>query len=189
MDKNSKKKEIRKEILKCRRSLREEEICYGSHKIAEKILSMEGYQKAEAVYLYIDCKGEASVKEIYEAAFKDGKRIAAPRVHGDDMTFYYIRSMEEDLEPGYFDIPEPKTSLPEASDETALLLVPGVGFDPQCHRLGYGKGFYDRYLSAHPDHPTIALALDFQIREEIPSDTFDVLPDLVVTPSSIYRHR
>ena len=104
------------------------------------------------------------------------------------MTYYYIHSMEEDLEPGYFAIPEPKTSLPEATDETALLLVPGVGFDPECHRLGYGKGFYDRYLSAHPKHPTIALALDFQIKEEIPSDTFDVLPDLVVTPTKVYRH-
>ena len=188
MDKNSKKKEIRKEILKHRRSLTEEEIRSGSHAIAEKILSMEVYQKAEAVYLYIDCKGEASVREIYEAALRDDKRIAAPRVHGEDMTFYYIHSMEEDLEPGYFAIPEPKTSLPEATDETALLLVPGVGFDPECHRLGYGKGFYDRYLSAHPKHPTIALALDFQIKEEIPSDTFDMLPDLVVTPTKVYRH-
>ena len=92
MDKNSKKKEIRKEILKHRRSLTEEEIRSGSHAIAEKILSMEVYQKAEAVYLYIDCKGEASVREIYEAALRDGKRIAAPRVHGEDMTFYYIHS-------------------------------------------------------------------------------------------------
>ena len=65
MDKNLKKKEIRKEILKCRRSLRGEEICYGSHKIAEKILSMEVYQNAEAVYLYIDCTGEAAVREIH----------------------------------------------------------------------------------------------------------------------------
>ena len=105
MDKNSKKKEIRKEILKHRRSLTEEEIRSGSHAIAEKILSMEVYQKAEAVYLYIDCKGEASVREIYEAALRDDKRIAAPRVHGEDMTFYYIHSMEEDLEPGYFAIP------------------------------------------------------------------------------------
>ena len=110
MDKNSKKKEIRKEILKHRRSLTEEEIRSGSsHAIAEKTLSMEVYQKAEAVYLYIDCKGEASVREIYEAALWDDKRIAAPRVHGEDMTLYYIHSMEEDLEPGYFAIPEPKT--------------------------------------------------------------------------------
>ena len=102
MDKNSKKKEIRKEILKHRRSLTEEEIRSGSHAIAEKILSMEVYQKAEAVYLYIDCKGEASVREIYEAALRDDKRIAAPRVHGEDMTFYYIHSMEEDFPSGSY---------------------------------------------------------------------------------------
>ena len=162
MDKNSKKKEIRKEILKRRRSLTEEEIRSGSHAIAEKILSMEVYQKAEAVYLYIDCKGEASVKEIYEAALRDGKRIAAPRVHGEDMTFYYIRSMEEDLEPGYFAIPEPKTSLPEATDETALLLVPGVGFDPAVPPSWVTeKAFTTVTLSAHPEHPTIASGTGF----------------------------
>ena len=127
MDKSSKKKEIRKEILKHRRTLSEEEIRSGSHKIAEKILAMEVYQKAEAVYLYIDCKGEASVKEIYEAALRDGKRIAAPKVHGEDMTFYYIRSMEEDLEPGYFDIPEPKAGTKRPFFWCQVwALIPGV---------------------------------------------------------------
>ena len=71
MDRNSTKKEIRKEILKKRRFLSEEEIRSGSHAIAQKILSMDVYQKAEAVYLYIDCKGEASVREIYEAFYYD----------------------------------------------------------------------------------------------------------------------
>ena len=80
--KTQRKRKLEKEILKHRRSLTEEEIRSGSHAIAEKILSMEVYQKAEAVYLYIDCRGEASVREIYEAALRDDKRIAAPRVHG-----------------------------------------------------------------------------------------------------------
>ncbi len=180
MDKNSKKKEIRKEILKHRRSLTEEEIRSGSHAIAEKILSMEVYQKAEAVYLYIDCKGEASVREIYEAALRDDKRIAAPRVHGEDMTFYYIHSMEEDLEPGYFAIPEPKTSLPEATDETALLLVPGVGFDPECHRLGYGKGFYDKYLFDKRNLHTIGIGFDCQMVSLIESNETDIKPMQVI---------
>lgn len=186
MEKSIQKKAIRAEILKARRDLTEEIIREDSHKIAEKILSMDVYKRAKTVYLYIDCKGEASVREIFLAALSDGKRVAAPRVFGEDMRFFYITSME-DLESGYFQIPEPKTTLPKAEDEDALLLVPGVAFDRKCHRLGYGKGFYDRYLSVHPNHPTIALALDFQIQEEVPSDTFDVLPDMVVTPESIFE--
>ena len=180
------KKVIRKEIRERRKSLTEEEIQAGSRRIAEKILSMECYQKARAVYLYMDCKGEASVQEILNQAFRDGKRVAAPRVFGEDMKYFYITSME-DLEPGYFGIPEPKTDLLEACEEDALLLVPGVAFDPKCHRCGYGKGFYDRYLSAHPGHRTIALAFDFQIKEEIPSNEFDVCPEMVVTPTRIFR--
>ena len=85
--------------------------------------------------------------------------------------------MEEDLEPGYFDIPEPKTSLPEASDETALLLVPGVGFDPQCHRLWLRKRLLrplSECSSGSSDHRSWHWI--FRYVEEIPSDTFDVLP-------------
>lgn len=186
MEKSTEKKAIRSEVLKKRRTLSQEEILADSKRIAEKVLALEAYQKAKSVYLYIDCKGEASVREIFEAALRDGKRVAAPRVFGEDMKYYYITSYEN-LEPGYFQIPEPKTTLPEAEDEQALLVVPGVAFDADCHRLGYGKGFYDRYLSAHPKHPTVALALDFQIREEVPSDVFDILPDMVVTPTRTFQ--
>lgn len=105
------------------------------------------------------------------------------------MTFYYIHSMEEDLEPGLFrHSGSRRLPFRKLRTKRRFFWCLGVGFDPECHRLGYGKGFYDRYLSAHPKHPTIALALDFQIKEEIPSDTFDVLPDLVVTPTKVYRH-
>ena len=123
-----------------------------------------------------------------EEAWKVGKRVAAPKVHGEDMDYFYIRSME-DLEPGYFQIPEPKEGLAKAEEEDALVIVPGVAFDSHLHRCGYGKGFYDRYLKAHPHHTAIAIALEFQVVEEVPSEQFDVCPDMLVTPLRTIRNR
>ena len=72
------------------------------------------------------------------------------------------------------------------SSVTALFLVPGVAFDKDRHRCGYGKGFYDRYLSRHTQHATVAMALDFQIVETVPSDVYDICPQMLITPTMIY---
>ena len=118
---------------------------------------------------------------------KYGKKVAAPKVFGEDMRYFYIHSYD-DVAPGYFNIPEPDETrnLKEAADETALFLVPGVAFDKDRHRCGYGKGFYDRYLSRHTQHATVAMALDFQIVETVPSDVYDICPQMLITPTMIY---
>lgn len=182
------KKQIRKKIREQRAHLTQEEIESRSRQICRRILDMEAFQKASCLYTYIDCKGEASTRLLMEEAWKLGKRVAAPKVHGEDMDYFYIRSME-DLEPGYFQIPEPKEELAKAEEEDALVIVPGVAFDSHLHRCGYGKGFYDRYLKAHPHHTAIAIALEFQVVEEVPSEQFDVCPDMLVTPLRTIRNR
>lgn len=182
------KKQIRKKIREQRAHLTQEEIEARSRQICRRILDMEAFQKASCLYTYIDCKGEASTRLLMEEAWKLGKRVAAPKVHGEDMDYFYIRSME-DLEPGYFQIPEPKEGLAKAEEEDALVIVPGVAFDSHLHRCGYGKGFYDRYLKAHPHHTAIAIALEFQVVEEVPSEQFDVCPDMLVTPLRTIRNR
>lgn len=100
------------------------------------------------------------------------------------MIFYQI-SQPEDLEPGYFGIREPKTSLPVADGEDGLMIMPGVAFDNQRHRVGYGGGFYDRYLSRHTSHFTAALAFEFQMMEEVPTEPTDLLPDVVITENNL----
>lgn len=182
------KKQIRKKIREQRAHLTQKEIEARSRQICRRILDMEAFQKASCLYTYIDCKGEASTRLLMEEAWKLGKRVAAPKVHGEDMDYFYIRSME-DLEPGYFQIPEPKEGLAKAEEEDALVIVPGVAFDSHLHRCGYGKGFYDRYLKAHPHHIAIAIALEFQVVEEVPSEQFDVCPDMLVTPLRTIRNR
>lgn len=179
------KKDIRKHVFKNRKLLTQEELDAKSKIICEKILHMDAFLSADSIYVYMDCKGEVSTRLLMETAWKLGKKVAAPRVHGEEMTYYELTSMDE-VEPGYYDIPEPIEACPEADDENALLIVPGVGFDTMRHRCGYGKGFYDRYLSAHPRHTTIAVAFEFQIVDEVPAQPHDINPQYLITEDRFF---
>jgi glutamate-5-semialdehyde dehydrogenase len=182
--KNMEKKEIRKQISGLRKELSSAQLREDSLHICEQVMSLDAYRRADTVYVYIDCKGEVSTRPLIEAAWRDGKKVAAPRVSGKDMVFGYIRSYE-DLAPGSFGIPEPAV-IEQAEDEHALLIVPGVAFDSERHRCGYGGGFYDRYLMTHTGHTTVALAFEFQMVEQIPSEVHDICPMYLVTERRMF---
>ena len=94
------------------------------------------------------------------------------------MKFFYVEDLNCPL--GYCNIPEPTGAEPEADDPTALVLMPGLAFDSQGHRIGYGGGFYDKFLAAEPNHPTLALCYDFQMVENLETEEFDVPVDCVL---------
>lgn len=180
------KKEIRKLVFARRRAADPAALLADSEIICKKVMETEAFQNASAIYVYMDCKGEVSVRPLLETAWKLGKKTAAPRVTGPGQMRYYYISSYGDVAPGYYQIPEPVTQE-EACDETALLIVPGVAFDANRHRCGYGQGFYDRYLAAHTEHPTIALAFDFQIMEQVPANAFDRLPQMLITEKEVFQ--
>ena len=95
------------------------------------------------------------------------------------MRFIYLTDLNQ-VEKGYAGIPEPMEDAPVAEDKTALVLMPGLAFDPQGHRIGYGGGFYDRFLAKEPNHPTVALCYEFQMLEKLETEEFDVPVDLVL---------
>ena len=173
------KKEIRRFVFARRKALTPEEITAKSNVICQKIISLPEFQKADCLYTYMDYNGEVCMRPLIEEAWRLSKKVAAPKVAGETMDYFYIKSYD-DLHPGYFQIPEPDAVNP-ADDEEALLIVPGVGFDSHRNRCGYGKGFYDRYLSAHPHHTTVAAAFDFQIVDEVPSQPHDIRPQYLFT--------
>lgn len=178
------KKEIRRYVFAQRKTLTAEALQKNSDEICRKILHLPEFRDAECIYTYMDYNGEVCMRTLIEEAWRLGKRVAAPKVNGETMDYYYISSYE-DLKPGYFQIPEPEAVNP-AEDETALLIVPGVGFDSERNRCGYGKGFYDRYLSAHPHHVTVAAAFEFQIVDEIASAPHDIRPQYLITEDRIF---
>jgi len=176
------KKEIRKNILALRREIPLNLQIEKSKLIIEKVIQHPAYQNAQCVICYIDAKGEVKTGELIEHAWKHGKQVAVPKVHGNDMKFYYISSYEQ-LESGTFGIPEPKISCPELTciPENSVVIMPGVAFDMNGNRIGYGKGYYDRYFAVQTNLYKIALAFSMQIVPEIISDSFDIRADYVIT--------
>ncbi len=81
---------------------------------------------------------------------------------------------------GYAGIPEPVADAPVADDSHALVLMPGLAFDREGHRIGYGGGFYDKFLTEEPEHPTLALCYDFQVFQEVKTEEFDIPVDSVI---------
>ena len=135
------KKLIRKEIFEKRKVLTQEQAEAWSREICQKVISLPQFQEASCVYAYVDYNKEVVTRDIIEAAWKQGKRVAVPKVTGPGkMQYYYLESFEQ-LAPGYFQIPEPAWGE-EAQEEEAFLVVPGVAFDANRHRAGYGPVSY-----------------------------------------------
>jgi len=179
------KKDIRKHVLERRNCIPDKEWEDKSRLICEKVVTHPFFLLADAIYCYADYHGEVATRQIMEYAWKIGKKVATPKVLGDVMEFYYIQSFD-DLEEGYKGIPEPK-QMNLALDEKALLIMPGAAFDRFGNRIGYGKGYYDKYLKAYPNHKTIAIAFELQMVETIPAEVHDICPDIIITEEKTYE--
>ena len=193
MEHNSEKREIRRSILRERDSLSPEARKKGDTLLTERILGHQWFYRSEYLLCYVSYGSEISTMEILTEALKTGKKVYVPKVLKDkdpemaffriDLTFqgFYpekghlrIEALEN-LAPGYKGIPEPPGDAqryiytPDRAEQT-LLLMPGVAFDQFRNRLGYGKGFYDRYLADKPvlQARTIAVGYRCQLREELP---------------------
>ena len=173
------KKALRREIGAKKRAMSAEEIERASARLAEKFFQTELYRQAKAIYGYLSYNQEVRTEPILRRAQADGKRVAVPKVYGDEMRFLWLDDLQQ-VAPGAYGIPEPIADGPVAMDETALVLMPGLAFDPEGHRLGYGGGFYDRYLADQPNHPLVALYYRFQLLDHLETEAHDVPVDLVV---------
>lgn len=223
------KKRFRAEALARRDSLTAQRRRDYSDRIIKKLTSLPCYQDADAVLTYISFRSEVDTISLMEQAFADGKAVFAPKVLGKEMDFFRIYSLA-DLTEGYRGILEPsggqlidswiddqlgqcgkfRTGNPlntKAADESAfgassiLVCLPGAAFDRAGHRIGYGGGFYDRFLSgflekesgtdaaAHPrmKFTTAALSFSCQIFETIPCEAHDICPMCVITEKEIFE--
>lgn len=180
------KKLIRKEIFARRKHAEDQKVLEDSRKIMETVMELEVWKESACIYAYMDFNHEVMTGELIQAAWRQGKQVAVPKVHGKDMTFYLITDLSQCSE-GYFKVPEPSEDLPKANAEDALMIVPGVAFDRERHRVGYGQGYYDRYLEFHNRHKTVAVAFSWQLVDQAPHDEKDVLPQYLVTEKRVYQ--
>ena len=167
------KKELRRAIRERKRAMTEEEIVSRSARLGELFAQSEAYRNAATIYGYLPYNQEVRTVPMLEQAIRDGKKVAVPKVYGDIMKFIYLEDLSQ-VEKGYAGIPEPIADEPVAHDETALVLMPGLAFDPQGHRIGYGGGFYDKFLAAEPNHPTLALCYEFQMLPQLDTEEHDI---------------
>ena len=172
------KKALRAEIRAKKRAMTEEQIESASRRLGELFAACEQYRQAKTIYGYLPYNQEVRTVPMLERALADGKQVAVPKVYGDRMKFIYMTDLTR-VEKGYANIPEPIDNEPVAEDPTALVLMPGLAFDAEGHRIGYGGGFYDKFLAEEPNHPTVALCYDFQLLEKLETDEFDIPVDLV----------
>ena len=173
------KKELRRTIRERKRAMTEEEIVSRSEKLGVLFSQSEAYKAAKTIYGYLPYNQEVRTVPMLEQALKDGKRVAVPKVYGDEMKFLYLDDLTQ-VEKGYAGIPEPIADGPVADDDTALVLMPRLAFDPAGHRIGYGGGFYDKFLAAEPNHPTLALCYQFQMLPELHTEEHDIPVDTVL---------
>ena len=175
MDKAS----IRRQIREKKHAMTQEEILLRSEKLGQLLAQSQVYQSAKTIYGYLPYNQEVRTVPMLERALQDGKKVAVPKVYGDTMRFIYLEDMSC-VETGYAGIPEPVADEPVAEDKTALVLMPGLAFTKEGDRMGYGGGFYDRFLAEEPNHPTVALCYEFQILESLPTEEYDIPVDCVL---------
>ena len=173
------KQELRRAIRERKRAMTEEDIVERSNALAEKFYNTPAYQAASTIYGYLPYNQEVRTVPMLQRALDEGKRVAVPKVYGEEMRFIYLEDLTQ-VSKGYAGIPEPIADAPVAEDKQALVLMPGLAFDPQGHRIGYGGGFYDRFLAQEPHHPTLALCYEFQMQAHLDTEEFDIPVDTVL---------
>ncbi len=177
-----KKEEARAIVKRYRGQLSRESLCKSSMEICETICATDCYKSASTVFCYAAVNGEVDLSVLIKRGLREGKCIALPKTEGPDMRFYLIDDIAQ-LLPGFMGIPEPdgcgKPIVPESRD---LFLMPGLAFDRHRNRVGYGGGYYDRFLACCRDCMKLAPAMDFQLFDELECTSFDVRPDALVLP-------
>lgn len=182
------KKDIRMQILQHRELLDLNTRRQWDEVIFNKLINSEVYKKANTIFAFVSFKSEVDTHKIIKYAIEDKKTICVPRIESKQkgMEIFKIDGFEQ-LKKGYFGILEPLESCPAIdSKELDLILIPGVAFDRQGGRVGYGAAFYDRFLSSlNKKVHKIALAYQIQVLNNIPMDEHDVRIDGVITEEEI----
>ncbi len=179
------KESLRRKILDKRLSLDRELREKLSRRIVEKVLSLPEFEEASSYLLYYPIKGEPDVTPLYQIIWERGKTLFLPRVKGKLLEVVPVRDMSE-LKEGSFGIPEPSDGDPVDPSEVDFALVPGIAFDREGYRLGFGKGFYDRLLRELKAFRA-GVAYSFQVVDFVPRDRWDEPVDALITEKEVKR--
>lgn len=169
--------------------------------IRSRLFDSKEYRACDMLFTYVSFASEVDTIAIINNALESNKKVYVPRVEVDCMNFYQLDDLKRlvrsefgvlepnlDLDKRYIKPLAPE-KLSESSTEKRLMLLPGLAFDKQGNRIGYGAGYYDKYLGEYNDDDfiKIALAYDFQIVDDLITDQYDISADFLVTPEMVYN--
>lgn len=175
------KKKLRKKAENYRKSLEKSDKLSKDETIFKKIIALKEYKEAKTLLCYVSVRNEIDTKKLIEYSLKIGKKVAVPKCFENrQMKFFYISSFDE-LETGSFGILEPKFTADLCKEfDNSLCIIPALMVDKSFNRLGYGGGYYDRFLKGFNSVKCVVCYKDNLI-DELPSDEFDVKADLLIT--------
>ena len=176
------KDEIREDMRAKRRALSKDEVKIKSDEIRQRLLGVERVKQAKTICTFISAFKEPDTVEIIKELWEQDKKIES-----GTLSLSYINSMD-DMEKGAYGILEPKTVRKADENNIDVILVPGLAFDRNGGRMGFGKGYYDRLLESSKA-VKIGLCYDFQILEKIPTEIHDVPMNFVITEKEILEIR
>lgn len=182
--------ELREQCRNGRKLMDKSEKSFKDNSIAEKVKKLYQYRYAKVIMVYVSTPIEIDTFKIIENAFNDGKSVAVPRCIPEtrQMEFHYITSVDQ-LTPGTFGVLEPPEFYPIVKDfKDALMLVPGFMFDSFGFRLGYGKGYYDRYMAKY-DGSAVGLCYSNEFKNHMYHGRYDRSVDTVVSEKWIRRSK
>jgi 5-formyltetrahydrofolate cyclo-ligase len=183
------KEELRSRMQRVRRAVPPEARAARTERVCERVMSLPELESTKLLLAFSAIRAEVDPRSIIEAARQRGIAIALPRVDkAQGMLAVHHVEAHDTLQLGSFGIPEPRPDAPTVDLQTVdFVLVPGLALDERGHRIGYGKGYYDRLLPLMPAATRCAIAYDFQLIAEVPIQAGDEPVDVVVTDARVIR--
>ena len=181
------KKDLRNFYRSVRKTISQNERINFNKKILTFLINSDLYLKSNLLLIYVSVNNEADTLDIISRALNDGKKVGIPYCIGKEMTFLLVDSLDE-LSEGEFGIPtvNPKKSKEVSALNNAVCIVPGLSFDNHGNRLGYGGGFYDRYLNKNKIE-TVGLCYGRCLSDKLPSDEHDIPVNYILTEYGIRK--
>ena len=196
MEFDQQKEDLRRRMKQLRNEIPEEKRAEENSAITNIILNTALYESAAFILSYVSFGSEVDTTELIRHAIRDGKKVYVPKILRDNSMDFFLCEDLGQLQRSKMGILEPEadpanlfpytTHISLDSAENCMILVPGLAFDSRLGRIGYGGGYYDRYLSKFHKKMTIGMAFSEQIIDEVPMGQDDIPLDLVVTPERAY---
>lgn len=177
------KSQLKESMLEKRDSLPEGEIIEKSSQIRDRLFGLEQYKKSKTIMFFVSFNSEVNTHEMIRGSLKN-KTVIVPKILNRQIEPSVIIDLDN-LVSAKFGILEPIELMKIAEKNIDLVLVPGIAFGKEGHRVGFGYGFYDKFLARVPKAFKIGLCFDFQVTDKIPRETHDVPVDLIVTEKRV----